>query len=78
MKFQTISTIKKLQAVACSDGGFRAMREALRSCKPPCIPFLGMYLMDLSHIEEELPDFTPEGFLNLGKEQMVIMIRSCS
>lgn len=69
--FQIKSTITKLQAVVCSDGRFRVMREALHRCDPPCIPYLGMYLTDLSFIEEGTPDFTPDGLLNFSKMRMV-------
>ncbi|KXJ72368.1 hypothetical protein RP20_CCG018222 [Aedes albopictus] len=68
------STITKLQAVVCSDGRFRVMREALHRCDPPCIPYLGMYLTDLSFIEEGTPDFTPDGLLNFSKMRMVSTI----
>lgn len=68
---QIRSTITKLQAVVCSDGRFRVMREALHRCDPPCIPYLGMYLTDLSFIEEGTPDFTPDGLLNFSKMRMV-------
>lgn len=47
------------------------MREALHRCDPPCIPYLGMYLTDLSFIEEGTPDFTPDGLLNFSKMRMV-------
>ncbi|XP_055608643.1 ras-specific guanine nucleotide-releasing factor 2-like isoform X4 [Uranotaenia lowii] len=65
------TTITKLQAVVCSDGRFRAMREALHRCDPPCIPYLGMYLTDLSFIEEGTPDFTPDRLLNFSKMRMI-------
>lgn len=60
-----------MQAVVCSDGRFRAMREALHRCDPPCIPYLGMYLTDLSFIEEGTPDFTQDRLLNFSKMRMV-------
>lgn len=47
------------------------MREALHRCDPPCIPYLGMYLTDLSFIEEGTPDFTPDRLLNFSKMRMV-------
>jgi hypothetical protein len=50
------------------------MREALHRCDPPCIPYLGMYLTDLSFIEEGTPDFTPDGLLNFSKMRMVSKI----
>lgn len=74
-KFQIKHTITKLQAVICSDGRFRAMREALHRCDPPCIPYLGMYLTDLSFIEEGTPDFTQDRLLNFSKMRMVIFYK---
>lgn len=47
------------------------MREALHRCDPPCIPYLGIYLTDLSFIEEGTPDFTSDGLLNFSKMRMV-------
>lgn len=47
------------------------MREALHRSDPPCIPYLGMYLTDLSFIEEGTPDFTSDGLLNFSKMRMV-------
>lgn len=71
LQCQIKHTINKLQNVVCSDGRFRAMREALHRCDPPCIPYLGMYLTDLSFIEEGTPDFTPDRLLNFSKMRMV-------
>lgn len=50
------------------------MREALHRSDPPCIPYLGMYLTDLSFIEEGTPDFTPDGLLNFSKMRMVSVV----
>ncbi|KAK8761501.1 hypothetical protein V5799_014257, partial [Amblyomma americanum] len=66
----TKQTIDKLQALVSADGRFRNMRDALHRCDPPCIPYLGMYLTDLSFIEEGTPNFTEEGLLNFSKMRM--------
>ncbi|CAG2119332.1 unnamed protein product, partial [Medioppia subpectinata] len=66
----TKQTIDKLQTLVSTDGRFRNMREALHRCDPPCIPYLGMYLTDLSFIEEGTPNFTDEGLLNFSKMRM--------
>lgn len=68
---QTKQTIKKLQLTVSSDGRFRNLRDALRRSEPPCIPYLGMYLSDLSFIEEGTPNFTDDGLLNFSKMRMV-------
>lgn len=64
-------TIDKLQTLVSTDGRFRNMREALHRCDPPCIPYLGMYLTDLSFIEEGTPDYGDGGLLNFSKMRMV-------
>ncbi|XP_027204104.2 ras-specific guanine nucleotide-releasing factor 2-like isoform X1 [Dermatophagoides pteronyssinus] len=67
----TKQTIEKLQTLVSTDGRFRNMREALHRCDPPCIPYLGMYLTDLSFIEEGTPNFTDDGLLNFSKMRMI-------
>lgn len=64
-------TLQKLYKITSTDGRFRALRNALYTCDPPCIPYLGMYLTDLSFIEEGTPDFNPDGLLNFAKMRMV-------
>ncbi|XP_045481694.1 ras-specific guanine nucleotide-releasing factor 1-like isoform X2 [Harmonia axyridis] len=67
----TKQTIDKLQNIVSSDGRFRSLRDALHRCDPPCIPYLGMYLTDLSFIEEGTPNFTAENLLNFSKMRMI-------
>ncbi|CAH1153713.1 unnamed protein product [Phaedon cochleariae] len=67
----TKQTIEKLQVVVSSDGRFRSLRDALHRCDPPCIPYLGIYLTDLSFIEEGTPNFTADGLLNFSKMRMI-------
>ena len=63
--------IEKLQTLVSSDGRFRNLRDALHRTDPPCIPYLGMYLSDLTFIEEGTPNFTDNGLLNFAKMRMV-------
>ncbi|XP_045136637.1 ras-specific guanine nucleotide-releasing factor 2-like isoform X1 [Portunus trituberculatus] len=67
----TRQTLEKLQVLVSSDGRFRSLRDALHRCDPPCIPYLGMYLTDLSFIEEGTPNFTEDGLLNFSKMRMI-------
>ena len=43
----------------------------LSRCDPPSIPYLGIYLSDLTFIEEGTPNFTEKGLLNFAKMRMV-------
>ncbi|XP_046610239.1 ras-specific guanine nucleotide-releasing factor 2-like [Neodiprion virginianus] len=67
----TKQNIERLQAIVSSDGRFRNLRDALHRCDPPCIPYLGLYLTDLSFIEEGTPNFTEDGLLNFSKMRMI-------
>ncbi|XP_076624750.1 ras-specific guanine nucleotide-releasing factor 1 isoform X3 [Colletes latitarsis] len=67
----TKQTIERLQNIVSSDGRFRNLREALHRCDPPCIPYLGLYLTDLSFIEEGTPTKTKDGLLNFSKMRMI-------
>ena len=47
------------------------MRDAINRCDPPSIPYVGMYLTDLSFIEGGTPNYSPDGLLNFSKMRMV-------
>ncbi|XP_060555505.1 ras-specific guanine nucleotide-releasing factor 1-like isoform X3 [Ruditapes philippinarum] len=68
---QTKQMIERLQTLVSSDGRFKNMRDALHRCDPPCIPYLGMYLTDLSFIEEGTPDMTEDNLVNFSKMRMI-------
>ncbi|KAK3549638.1 hypothetical protein QTP86_005382 [Hemibagrus guttatus] len=68
---QTKAVMDRLQKTVSSEGRFKNLRETLKNCNPPCVPYLGMYLTDLAFIEEGTPNFTEEGLVNFSKMRMV-------
>uniref|UniRef100_A0A8C8G4E8 Ras protein-specific guanine nucleotide-releasing factor 2a n=1 Tax=Oncorhynchus tshawytscha TaxID=74940 RepID=A0A8C8G4E8_ONCTS len=67
---QTKSLMSRLQKTVSSEGRFKNLRETLKNCNPPCVPYLGMYLTDLAFIEEATSNFTEEGLVNFSKMRM--------
>ncbi|KAK9306671.1 hypothetical protein QLX08_002746 [Tetragonisca angustula] len=67
----TTQMMEELQDIVSSDGRFKNLKEALRRCDPPCIPYIGMYLSDLSFIEEGTRTMTEDGLLNFSKMRMI-------
>ncbi|KAG9488955.1 hypothetical protein GDO78_005131 [Eleutherodactylus coqui] len=68
---QTKTLIDRLQKLVSSEGRFKNLREALKNCDPPCVPYLGMYLTDLAFIEEGTPNYTEDGLVNFSKMRMI-------
>ena len=69
--------MEELQDIVSSDGRFKNLKETLRRCDLPCIPYIGMYLSDLSFIEEGTRTMTEDGLLNFSKMRMVNNLLFC-
>lgn len=53
---------------------FKNLRAHLHSVDPPCIPYVGMYLTDLTFIEDGNSDHLQGGLINFVKRQQVSKI----
>ncbi|CAG8483932.1 5238_t:CDS:2 [Funneliformis caledonium] len=53
---KTIQTLEVLNKTMNSTKNFAEYRETLHSVNPPCVPFLGVYLTDLTFIEDGNPN----------------------
>ncbi|KAG7290945.1 hypothetical protein NEMBOFW57_000951 [Staphylotrichum longicolle] len=61
----TLETMRKLMA---STKNFGEYREALHAANPPCIPFFGVYLTDLTFIEDGIPSIIKKtNLINFAK-----------
>lgn len=65
---QILAQIRKIMG---SNRNFIEYREMIHSVNPPCIPFLGIYLQDLTFIEDGNPDFLKHSsnLINFAKQQ---------
>eukprot|EP01125_Pyxidicula_operculata_P010183 TRINITY_DN3355_c0_g1_i3.p1 TRINITY_DN3355_c0_g1~~TRINITY_DN3355_c0_g1_i3.p1 ORF type:complete len:185 (+),score=25.33 TRINITY_DN3355_c0_g1_i3:285-839(+) len=60
---------KKLDTFFSASGNYAEYRQKISECTPPCIPFLGPYVQDLTFIDDGNPDFHDErlGLINWEK-----------
>jgi hypothetical protein len=69
------SAYDEISDIVSARGQYANYRRTLKQCEPPVIPFLGVYLTDLTFIELGNPNFLPEsGFINLGKHSKTARI----
>ncbi|RKO92664.1 ras guanine nucleotide exchange factor domain-containing protein, partial [Blyttiomyces helicus] len=60
-EFPKISeSYEEVAALVSPKGQYANYRKVLKDLKPPAIPFLGVYLTDLTFIELGNPDFLPD------------------
>ncbi|KAI7889673.1 ras guanine nucleotide exchange factor domain-containing protein [Mucor mucedo] len=65
----TIQTLAQIRKLMGANRNFTEYRLIVHSVNPPCIPFLGIYLQDLTFIEDGNPDFLPKSnnLINFAK-----------
>ncbi|KXS94909.1 hypothetical protein AC578_7661 [Pseudocercospora eumusae] len=52
---RTTQTLESMRKLMGSTKNFNEYRESLHKANPPCIPFFGIYLTDLTFIEDGIP-----------------------
>jgi Rap guanine nucleotide exchange factor 1 len=59
--------IQEYCALIDSSSSFRAYRQALAETQPPCIPYIGLILQDLTFVHIGNPDTLSDNRINFGK-----------
>jgi son of sevenless-like protein len=67
-----LQMFENMKNILAPTKNFSKYRETLRQLNPPCVPFLGVYLTDLTFIEDGNSDRlkTDERLINFSKRQM--------
>lgn len=76
LKKDMIASYEEMEAITSRDFSYKAFRTVLKTVNPPCIPYLGMYLTDLTFIEEGNSDKLPDGSINFTKRQRLAEVIS--
>ncbi|KAI6361449.1 hypothetical protein MCOR25_006485 [Pyricularia grisea] len=62
------ATLESMRKLMASTKNFGEYREALHASNPPCIPFFGVYLTDLTFIEDGIPSIIKKtNLINFAK-----------
>ncbi|KAH8696682.1 putative cell division control protein Cdc25 [Talaromyces proteolyticus] len=64
---RTSAVLEQMRRLMASTKNFGEYRETLHAANPPCIPFFGVYLTDLTFIEDGIPSHTPSDLINFNK-----------
>ncbi|PGH04420.1 hypothetical protein AJ80_08531 [Polytolypa hystricis UAMH7299] len=64
---KTNATLEQMRDLIASTKNFAEYREALHLANPPCVPFFGVYLTDLTFIEDGIPSLTQSHLINFNK-----------
>ncbi|XP_077298400.1 guanine nucleotide-releasing factor 2-like isoform X2 [Arctopsyche grandis] len=62
-----IDGLKEYCALIDSSSSFRAYRQALAETQPPCIPYIGLVLQDLTFVHIGNSDLLQDGSINFSK-----------
>ncbi|XP_064555405.1 guanine nucleotide-releasing factor 2 isoform X5 [Drosophila montana] len=59
--------VRSFCALIDSSSSFRAYRQALAETNPPCIPYIGLVLQDLTFVHVGNQDYVSKGVINFSK-----------
>jgi hypothetical protein len=68
-------TLESLLVLVSRDNNFRTLRSVIAHCEPPATPYLGMYLTDLTFIEDGNQDLLNNKINFLKRRKLATLIR---
>ena len=63
-----------LKKMTQSDKNYANLRSHIKQCLPPVVPFIGLYLKDLTFLEDGNNTFLQNGLINMDKCYMITNI----
>ena len=70
MSMKSLKKFSQLEAIMSAESSYKTYRAKLRSINPPCIPYIGVYLLDLTYMEDGNPD-NVDGLINFAKRKLI-------
>lgn len=65
---------ESIKTTLSSEKNYQTLRTHLRTMSGPCIPYLGMFLTDLTFIEDGTPNELPGGLINFAKRRSLAQV----
>jgi len=71
-----LSLFSSLETLMSHSASYKEYRAAVRRTDPPCLPYLGVYLTDLTFLDDGNQDFVDDGLINFYKRELVAKVIS--
>jgi hypothetical protein len=69
-----VKVFKDLTELVSMTASYRNMRQAMQQINPPCVPYIGVYLTDLTFIEDGNKDVTKNNLINFAKRRQIARV----
>jgi len=68
--------LEQLEKICSMESSFKVLRLQMSDVSPPCVPYIGTYLGDLTFIEDGNPDWINGNMINWEKRKLQYTILS--
>ncbi|EFA80500.1 Ras guanine nucleotide exchange factor [Heterostelium album PN500] len=71
-----LESLESLEKEMSCESSYKTYRELLHNTDPPCVPYIGVYLTDLTFIEEGNPNIIGNNLINFSKYTLLYKVIS--